>query len=1259
MGAAVEESLGESEHSGALNASCRICRGESTSDSPLYHPCKCRGSIKYIHENCLLEWVASKNIDLTRPGANVKCDICHYSIQFKTLYDDNMPERIPVGLVIRTTLGSVFKETQAIIRIVVAITLLLVGIPLTWNTLGKLVAMLLFGGSLPIQGDFWKSLLYGFEANVPENPSKLSIALQLLKNYRFSLTQIVFLTVIHIALYFQYDMVVREPIFREMVYHNIGPRFNGEELATSLHNAMQFIRANEERMRARRADPLQEGLLRAQDLGLGNERAQARNDERDDVRDNYDHENLGREGGNLYNGEDDEDDDDYEPNEAAASEESVASEESSDHEIDEEERQQLDENNGIFNFPVNHRGDNGLDFMVQAAQQNVEREQHEERAFGPGRNDAAADNEEAWNQERAAIFGLQLRFRNLPFYFLAATAFLSIYLYLTYAIPTFLGNLLLTLYRKMFVWIFRGLLKFLKVSGTPALHKELLRRFPRIALLNLWLNAKAVQLLSFVSYVYSNYVDYNNKTSTVAQSLPALATYSTLLGILCASTGVISRGYGPKNGMKNSNLRFVFHLFFAIRCSLKVFLLFGIELVGFPVLAGLMIDFSLIAPCLTSHDKFLLIGGFDIWSPAKWVIYWVIGTFYMCWFAKYVAMIRKYIIRPGVLFFIRSSDDPNIRILHDSLIHPMRVQISRLLLSIMLYALFIVIGFGFHTRILFPMILKSKLLPFKTAEEELFFYWIAVTLHQPIRITEANKSFNLYVRQYWTKAFDLSCKKLRLSSFILNKDVSTERGYIVYRNPFYRFFLPEKAKWSNPDLYVDPKTPTQADELFKANANIHAYFVPDGTLMRVPANDLISRNYVQTLFVPVTKENKLLKPLDVESIKERNKENAGDYSHLDDQSTEFDAYTVVYTPPNFRSRFSTLLLLIWIFASVLCITLAFFFNLVGRITLVAVLSPFSGSGKARGHLMMYRDLSSVSLWPISIGAWITMRAVDLYHKFKMTRVVHDEYAVHPEPHDEAEVDGGAIVEPDNHDAAVGFDENEEEADRPAPRNRLQWQERLLFILLGKMQALKYCIVLYYNFAFVSLFVEIFILRVEKPWNIDTFYTSRSWAEVGTVMSGRLVTFGLFFSWLLLASFIDVRKSVQRMLHLGQDETLKSVKNLVIDLAKECALTAGLSFALQMAVCTYEYMSAGPPYHESVFSTFSYLRKVRPSLPSSTVPWTIPHKLFFVIPPTLSASFYLPRLFKSISDFIEKSVVNTKEQVYGRGKTLTNLSEASR
>lgn len=35
-------------------ATCRICRGDATDDNPLFHPCKCKGSIKYMHESCLL-----------------------------------------------------------------------------------------------------------------------------------------------------------------------------------------------------------------------------------------------------------------------------------------------------------------------------------------------------------------------------------------------------------------------------------------------------------------------------------------------------------------------------------------------------------------------------------------------------------------------------------------------------------------------------------------------------------------------------------------------------------------------------------------------------------------------------------------------------------------------------------------------------------------------------------------------------------------------------------------------------------------------------------------------------------------------------------------------------------------------------------------------------------------------------------------------------------------------------------------------------
>ncbi len=30
---------------------CRICRGEGTTEEPLFHPCRCSGSIKFVHQD--------------------------------------------------------------------------------------------------------------------------------------------------------------------------------------------------------------------------------------------------------------------------------------------------------------------------------------------------------------------------------------------------------------------------------------------------------------------------------------------------------------------------------------------------------------------------------------------------------------------------------------------------------------------------------------------------------------------------------------------------------------------------------------------------------------------------------------------------------------------------------------------------------------------------------------------------------------------------------------------------------------------------------------------------------------------------------------------------------------------------------------------------------------------------------------------------------------------------------------------------------
>ncbi|KAJ0249645.1 hypothetical protein HA466_0151080 [Hirschfeldia incana] len=66
---------------------CRICRSPEEPGNPLIHPCSCRGSIKYVHQDCLLLW-------LNRRGYK-QCEVCGRSYSYVPVYSDNAPERLP------------------------------------------------------------------------------------------------------------------------------------------------------------------------------------------------------------------------------------------------------------------------------------------------------------------------------------------------------------------------------------------------------------------------------------------------------------------------------------------------------------------------------------------------------------------------------------------------------------------------------------------------------------------------------------------------------------------------------------------------------------------------------------------------------------------------------------------------------------------------------------------------------------------------------------------------------------------------------------------------------------------------------------------------------------------------------------------------------------------------------------------------------------------------------------------------------------
>ena len=67
---------------------CRICfRTDESTDDPLLTPCKCSGSMSFIHFNCLKEWLKNKlvtketNYSYSFTLKNLECELCKTPLQ--------------------------------------------------------------------------------------------------------------------------------------------------------------------------------------------------------------------------------------------------------------------------------------------------------------------------------------------------------------------------------------------------------------------------------------------------------------------------------------------------------------------------------------------------------------------------------------------------------------------------------------------------------------------------------------------------------------------------------------------------------------------------------------------------------------------------------------------------------------------------------------------------------------------------------------------------------------------------------------------------------------------------------------------------------------------------------------------------------------------------------------------------------------------------------------------------------------------------
>ncbi|CAF1437544.1 unnamed protein product, partial [Adineta ricciae] len=84
---------------------CRVCRCEGTTDRPLFYPCLCHGSIRYVHDDCLIQWLKVSRKD--------ECELCGTKFRFTPIYHPSMPPgRLPLKDLVNGLLRTFLKALR-------------------------------------------------------------------------------------------------------------------------------------------------------------------------------------------------------------------------------------------------------------------------------------------------------------------------------------------------------------------------------------------------------------------------------------------------------------------------------------------------------------------------------------------------------------------------------------------------------------------------------------------------------------------------------------------------------------------------------------------------------------------------------------------------------------------------------------------------------------------------------------------------------------------------------------------------------------------------------------------------------------------------------------------------------------------------------------------------------------------------------------------------------------------------------------------
>ncbi|KAI9618605.1 hypothetical protein H4Q26_012427, partial [Puccinia striiformis f. sp. tritici PST-130] len=358
----------------------------------------------------------------------------------------------------------------------------------------------------------------------------------------------------------------------------------------------------------------------------------------------------------------------------------------------------------------------------------------------------------------------------------------------------------------------------------------------------------------------------------------------------------------------------------------KVGIFIFIELVIFPFLCGLLLNFTTI-PIFVNAS---LSNRLELYSSAPYsasLITWLVGTCFMFSFAILVSTCRES-LRAGVCWWIRDPSDDRFNPIREILERSAWSQVKKISASAIMYGAVVIFGLG---SIVFNLIFFTGTLPLRIhADRPISSSALDLVIYQTFlpfflecfqprtKLKESLQSISRYM-----------ARQLRLTCYLYGERRIAEETtleWVVLGSDGQFRPLEKKVRFSPMNFFKSYQCPTPSSSSSGKKRNSDTGHIPrvpkgapsrtrkwaGGSFARVPASDAVKVVPGRKMHIPVHVDGTPIDQADMEIIEQQQAE-----AREEGGGAGGDQYTIVYLPPQFQSRMLLYVISMWTAAVVL------------------------------------------------------------------------------------------------------------------------------------------------------------------------------------------------------------------------------------------------------------------------------------------------------------------------------------------------------